>query len=134
MLSGMQNEVLEHIISGFKFIQDCVLHYNGHRIFHLEIRTKDSLEMKQQMQWMNAVQTMNKTGKERQELDVKHQTLQTNRMKQQTQWMNAVQTMNKTVDEENTTNEAKCRAQNEYNTKIWRGSNGTRYMQNARHY
>eukprot|EP01084_Bolivina_argentea_P113009 201496_1 len=99
MPSGMQNEVLEHIISGFKFIQDCVLHYNGHRIFHLEIRTKDSLEMKQQMQWMNAVQTMNKT-----------------------------------VDEENTTNEAKCRAQNEYNTKIWRGSNGTRYMQNARHY
>eukprot|EP01083_Nonionella_stella_P312728 1119598_1 len=64
---------------------------------------------------------VSKTEKECQELDVKHQTLQTNRMKQQTQWMNAVQTMNKTVDEENTTNEAKCRAQNEYNVNNLEG-------------
>eukprot|EP01083_Nonionella_stella_P139698 426688_1 len=55
-------------------------------------------------------------NKEHQELNAKYQILHKKRMKIQTQWINALQQMNKTIDDENTTNDAKCCAESQYNT------------------
>eukprot|EP01083_Nonionella_stella_P139699 426689_1 len=61
-------------------------------------------------------QLVEERKKEHQELNAKYQILHKKRMKIQTQWINALQQMNKTIDDENTTNDAKCCAESQYNT------------------
>eukprot|EP01083_Nonionella_stella_P163163 536218_1 len=68
---------------------------------------------KEKTQCNEMVSTMEK---ETEILNARHRTLQTKRIEQQTQWMNALKEMNKTIAEENATNDAKCGAQNQYET------------------
>eukprot|EP01083_Nonionella_stella_P071887 193394_1 len=60
-------------------------------------------------------QMVDERNKKHDELSAKYQTLRTKRMQIHTQWVNALQQMNETIDDENTTNDAKCCAQNQYN-------------------
>eukprot|EP01083_Nonionella_stella_P071889 193396_1 len=54
--------------------------------------------------------------KERRDLYAKYKTLRIKRMKIHGQWINALQELNKTIDDENTTNDAKCCAESQYKT------------------